>query len=139
MMTDPPWYYEGLCFECTGCGDCCTGEPGFVWVTKAEIQALADAVGLAAEAFEANFVRRVGIRKSLIELPGGDCAFFDGATRRCTVYHARPRQCRTWPFWQSNIRTPSDWAATCRACPGAGQGRVVPVEEIEAQSGVMRV
>ena len=22
---------DGLCFECTGCGDCCRGE-GYVWV-----------------------------------------------------------------------------------------------------------
>ena len=39
-MSDP-WYQQGLKFHCLGCGDCCTGEPGYVWVTKAEIAALA--------------------------------------------------------------------------------------------------
>ena len=36
-----PWYAEGLKFQCTGCGDCCTGAPGYVWVNQAEIDALA--------------------------------------------------------------------------------------------------
>ena len=30
---------RGLRFECTQCGDCCTGAPGYVWVNKAEISA----------------------------------------------------------------------------------------------------
>ena len=30
------WYAEGLRFACTGCGDCCTGEPGAIWVNEDE-------------------------------------------------------------------------------------------------------
>ena len=40
-----PWYSDGLKFDCTGCGDCCTGDPGYVWVSRAEIEALAAALG----------------------------------------------------------------------------------------------
>ena len=72
-----PWFQDGLKFTCTGCGDCCTGEPGYVWVNKAEIAALAAAVDLTVEEFERRYVRTVGIRKSLIELANGDCVFFD--------------------------------------------------------------
>ncbi|MCH7752933.1 MAG: YkgJ family cysteine cluster protein, partial [Planctomycetes bacterium] len=36
-----PWYQDGLRFKCTGCGNCCTGSPGYVWVNQAEINALA--------------------------------------------------------------------------------------------------
>ena len=36
-----PWYADGLRFECSQCGDCCTGEPGYVWVDEAEITAMA--------------------------------------------------------------------------------------------------
>lgn len=138
-MADDPWYRDGLRFECTGCGDCCTGAPGFVWVNRAEIEALAERLGLAPVEFEERFVRKVGVRRSLVEHSNGDCVFFDGATRRCTVYEQRPRQCRTWPFWESNVATPEDWADTCRACPGSGRGQLFTVEQIAASVAVIRV
>jgi len=138
-MSHRPWYHEGLRFQCTGCGNCCTGEPGHVWVNRAEIEALAHAAGLDLAEFEASFVRSVGKRKSLIELSGGDCVFFDRLTHRCKVYALRPRQCRTWPFWQSNLRILADWQQTCRACPGSGKGPTVKLEQIEAQASVLRV
>lgn len=134
-----PWFHEGLRFECTGCGDCCTGAPGYVWVNHEEISALAAQIGLDVDEFERKYVRRVGIRKSLIEFANGDCVFFDGTTRRCTVYEARPRQCRTWPFWQSNIRSPEDWEQTCQVCPGSGRGQLVTVEEVLRQARIVRV
>ena len=75
-MAEEPWYKDGLKFECTQCGDCCTGAPGYVWVNKEEIELMAQTVGMEVEEFEANYVRRVGIRKSLIEYDNGDCVFF---------------------------------------------------------------
>ena len=33
-----PWYADGLPFTCTQCGDCCTGDPGYVWVTDEVMQ-----------------------------------------------------------------------------------------------------
>ena len=81
----------------------------------------------------------MGIRRSLKEFPNGDCVFFDGNTRRCTVYEARPRQCRTWPFWNSNLETPEDWKDVQQTCPGAGHGNFFSLEEIEAQAAVIRI
>ena len=139
-MPDLPWYSAGLRFSCTQCGDCCSGSPGFVWVNDEEIAALANLVtGGNVEAFEDQYVRRVGIRKSLKEFPSGDCVFLDEKTRRCTVYSARPRQCRTWPFWDSNLKSPDDWEATKRVCPGCDKGRLYELAEIEDQRKVMRV
>ena len=138
-MNDTPWFKDGLRFKCTQCGDCCTGAPGYVWVNKAEIEALAAKVGLETAEFERRYVRDVGVRKSLIEFPNGDCVFFDGQTRKCQVYGARPRQCRTWPFWESNIRTEEAWQQTCAVCPGSGQGPLVPVEEVLKQARVFRL
>jgi Fe-S-cluster containining protein len=134
-----PWYHAGLRFECTQCGDCCTGAPGFVWVNQAEIEALAANVGLGVDEFERKYVRKVGIRKSLVEFPNGDCVFFDGESRKCTVYGARPRQCRTWPFWDSNLETPADWKSTCEVCPGSGKGKLYSLEVIEEQRKVVPV
>ncbi len=125
-----PWYSDGLRFSCTGCGDCCTGEPGYVWVNRAEIEALAAALEMPVVEFERQYVRTVGIRKSLIERVGGDCVLFDGQTRRCLFYDARPRQCRTWPFWASNLASPAAWQETAERCPGCNRGPLVPYQTI---------
>jgi len=141
-MSDQPWYREGLQFRCSGCGNCCTGAPGYVWVNKEEIAALADEIGENdLRRFEEEFVRLVGVRKSLRELPESnwDCVFFDSETRRCKVYNARPRQCRSWPFWESNVRTEENWERTCEVCPGSGQGELYQLEAIQDQVKKIRI
>jgi len=132
--TSDPWYRDGLAFECTKCGACCTGAPGYVWVDAAEVVALARFRGVSPEEFSRAFVRRVGNRYSLIERPGGDCVFWDRKAG-CTVYPARPVQCQTWPFWPENVETPEDWEHVTGVCPGSGRGRVFSVEEIRASAG----
>lgn len=138
-MSDQPWYADGLRFACSACGNCCTGAPGYVWVNKAEIEALAARLALDVPSFTQRYIRKVGIRRSLVELPNNDCVFFDSATRKCKVYDDRPRQCRTWPFWQSNVRTREAWQYTCAVCPGSGRGTLQPVEQIETQLAVIQV
>ncbi len=137
---DPPsengdhevWYRGGLAFECTGCGDCCSGPShGFVWVEDFEIEAIARHMGMDdLDQFERQFVRRVGARRSLVEYSDGDCIFLDPDTRRCSVYTARPKQCRTWPFWENNLESPQAWSRAARACPGCNQGRVYALQDI---------
>jgi Fe-S-cluster containining protein len=134
-----PWYEKGLRFECSQCGNCCTGAPGYVWVNRGEIEDLAAHQGMTVAQFETQNVRKVGIRKSLVEYPNGDCVFFDGHARKCTVYEARPQQCRTWPFWQSNVATPQAWQQTCEACPGSGKGKLHSVEYIQSQIAVVKL
>jgi uncharacterized protein len=134
-----PWFSAGLKFSCTACGCCCTGAPGFVWVNKAEIGAMAKAIGLDVEEFERRYVRIVGIRKSLVEYANGDCVFFDGERRNCQIYEARPRQCRTWPFWPSNLTSPANWDQISERCPGCNRGRRVPLGKILAQMDIVDV
>jgi Fe-S-cluster containining protein len=137
--TVKPWYSGGLKFECSQCGDCCTGESGYVWVNKEEIAQLAEQLGLEVDEFERRHVRKIGIRKSLDERANGDCVLFDAKTRACTVYNQRPRQCRTWPFWDSNVRTKEAWRETCEVCPGSGKGPLVSLEVINERLKVIRV
>ena len=127
-MSSKPWYREGLSFSCTRCGDCCTGAPGYVWVEPTEIDALAKHLGLSVDNFGERYLRKVGRRYSLIEKPGGDCVFFD---KGCSVYPARPTQCRTFPFWRGNLKSERAWDEIADECPGIGQGKLFPVEEIE--------
>lgn len=141
MAADEPWYKDGLRFECSGCGNCCTGAPGYVWVNKEEIQAIADHLEMTVELLERKHVRKIGIRKSLVELPKSnyDCTFFDNETRGCTIYEVRPRQCRTWPFWDSNVRTERAWESTCEFCPGSGKGKKFDLNEIEERLKVIQI
>lgn len=126
-----PWYHKGLRFECTQCGACCSGEPGYVWVEEEEIDAMAKAMEISVEKFESQFVRRVGVQKSLREYPDGDCILLDPEERTCMVYEGRPIQCRTWPFWDSTVETKKAWKETCQECPGAGKGKLYSLDQIE--------
>lgn len=138
-MSKSPWYRDGLSFRCTACGLCCTGAPGYVWVNSQEIHDLAAAMGLPPDEFEARHVRTIGVRRSLKERADYDCVLLDSGTRKCLAYQARPRQCRTWPFWDSNLRTPDAWEATCQVCPGAGRGDLYDASFIDAQRRVISV
>jgi Fe-S-cluster containining protein len=133
-----PWYQDGLRFRCTRCGKCCTGAPGYVWVNDAEMMAIAEHRGETVAHTAALHTRPVGRRVSLREKANGDCIFYDPADG-CTIYPVRPRQCRTWPFWESNIVTPEAWEKTCEICPGSGLGELIPVEEITRRMKTIRL
>lgn len=133
-----PWYQDGLQFTCTRCGRCCTGEPGFVWVNDAEIQAIAEYRNEPLHEVVGLYTRSAGLGRSLREKANGDCVFFvPGAG--CTIYPVRPRQCQTWPFWQSNVASPEAWEQTTAICPGSGTGEIIPVEEITRRLEVIRL
>ena len=134
MSTHQPWYKDGLHVTCTQCGNCCTGAPGVVWVTEPEIANIAAVTGKSISEVRLFHTRRVGARTSLTEHANGDCTFFDAESRRCTIYEARPAQCRTWPFWKSNLSSTSAWEAIQKDCPGAGRGAFVSLEQIEGQA-----
>ena len=138
-MAEPVWYKDGLAFQCTGCGDCCSGDPGVVWVTNEEIQQIAEYVGLTETEMKLRFTRREGKKTTLTERDNGDCKFLDGGSRRCTIYPVRPQQCRTWPFWNSNLESPETWEEVKRACPGAGKGQLVQLEEIQRQAAIVDI
>ena len=134
-----PWYAPGLSFRCTQCGNCCTGSPGFVWVTDEEIQAIADHLDKPIGEIRLLHTRPARGLTSLTEFANGDCTFFDPQNRRCTIYEARPKQCRTWPFWQSNLSSPEAWARTQVLCPGAGHGDFVPLDEVRSRGAVIEL
>jgi Fe-S-cluster containining protein len=134
----PPWYHAGLKFRCTQCGNCCTGAPGFVWVNDDEMQAIADFLQMPLAEFTALHTHLAHRGRSLRERVNGDCVFFEKQVG-CTIYPVRPGQCRTWPFWDSNVNTPADWEHTCKICPGSGQGDLIPVEEITKRLKVIKL
>jgi len=136
------WYADGLRFGCTQCGNCCTGPTGYVWFNAEEGRAIAGQLGLEESAFYDTHARREGDGWSLRERKtshGYDCTFLDRQSipgkAVCSIYHTRPAQCRTWPFWPENLRSRSTWDSVKRntPCPGMDAGRLVPIESIRIQ------
>jgi Fe-S-cluster containining protein len=127
------WYADGLRFGCTRCRQCCTGEPGYVWLTRVEMDRIATFLDMALEEFSRRYCRRVFLSISLRERENGDCVLLgpDG----CSVYPVRPSQCRTFPFWKSNLGSRRRWEAAGQRCPGVDRGRLYTVDEIERIMG----
>lgn len=132
---DKPWYSKGLKFECTGCGKCCTGSPGYVWVSKEEIAAIAEYLKIPVDKFVIRYLKKVGKRHSLVEFSKNyDCVFLKD--NRCSIYPVRPTQCRTFPWWAQNLSSPEAWQEAAKYCEGITQAKdapTVPVETIQDQ------
>lgn len=133
--TSGAWYSDGLQFTCTQCGNCCGGAPGYVWVSPDEVRQIAAFLGVDVTDFETHHTRVDHRLRSLLEFENGDCEFLvrdaDGKTR-CSIHPVRPTQCRTWPFWQSNLTNRRAWQATGRSCPGLNHGQHHPLPVIQA-------
>ena len=129
-----PWYAAGLHFECLCCGRCCSGPgAGYIWVTRPEIEFIADFLKIPLGQIRREYLRRVGLRTTIIEQPlTRNCWFLqltDGQ-RKCAIYPVRPNQCRTWPFWSSNLTSQKAWNEAAQKCPGINRGRLYTLEQI---------
>ncbi len=143
-----PWYADGLSFSCTQCGNCCTGAPGYVWISEIEIQRLAAHLKITTHDVIEKYCRRIGNRISLRESRSAsgnyDCIFLKevevpGKSGRaptsrctCTIYPVRPLQCRTWPFWDGNLESRENWKRAAAKCPGMNSGKSYSLAKIES-------
>lgn len=133
LPSDTPWYAEGLSFECTGCGQCCTGSPGYIWVDAQEIEQIAAYLKLTVADFSRRYLRRVKGCFSLLEMPRTyDCVFLKD--KKCQIYSVRPTQCRTFPWWPRHLKSEKEWKEAARYCEGINpEAPLVPFETIEEQ------
>lgn len=126
------WWSEGLRFQCQGSGKCCTshGEYGFVFMTKEDRQNMAAFLGLSLGPFTRKYCDKTNGFYHLKEDPKNtDCMFLKD--KRCTVYEARPIQCRTWPFWPDVMNAKTWKKEVVSFCPGVGKGPLVPAGKIQ--------
>lgn len=132
-MARQKWYHQGLRFECTQCGNCCSGDPGYVWATKEEIRRISEFLGLTDGWLDKKHLRRVGFSHSLTEKPNGDCIFLrrERGKTMCLIHPVRPLQCRTWPFWDGVLKSLEAWNETGKKCPGIDQGKRYDFGRIE--------
>ena len=139
-MGRPPFYAEGIKFECQGSGKCCTsrGSYGYVFLTVSDQKRLALFFKMTVPAFLKRYCGDKDGTKYILDPrelgitghPEGDCLYLEN--NRCAVYEARPEHCRTWPFWPENMN-PKTWRNEIAAyCPGVGKGKLHSREEIDA-------
>lgn len=130
-----PWYKEGLPFQCTGCGKCCTGSSGVVWISEEEIHAVSKFLNLPVETVCRKYVRKLGDRLALLEVKQKngdyDCIFLEG--KQCSIYPVRPKQCKTFPWWEENLSSKEAWEEAGILCEGINhpEAPIIPLKEIE--------
>ena len=142
MMDKPlsaePFYNKGLNWDCIRCSYCCRVESGYVFLSEEDAERLAGFFNMELVQFEGAFCRWLRLSSdvellSLKEKQNNDCFFWkDEDGGGCSVYHARPSQCRTYPFWKGFLEDGETWKSAAASCPGAGQGRLYTLEEINA-------
>ena len=121
------FFDQGIRFTCKQCGACCVGEPGTIYVSASEIIAVTRHLDTTKEDFINHYCYQFKDGYSIREDARGRCLFFDDG---CTIYPVRPLQCRTFPFWFSNMRSEQRWSRVKRHCPGIGSGRLYSRDEI---------
>ena len=103
---------------CKSCeGNCCIGESGYIWVSLKEIEDIAEFLKMDKNFFIDNFLIKVGYKFSIKEKPhknGFACIFFNNG---CEIYPVRPKQCRTFPFWDY-FKDKSKINSLKKECPG---------------------
>jgi len=130
----PAWFADGLKFKCTGCGQCCTGSPGYVFLSETDLTRLAEHFHLTVEKFAQKHTRLVDGTYALLDRPlSHDCIFLQD--NKCSAYEARPTQCRTFPWWIQHLREPSDWEEAAKRCEGINHpdAPTIPLIQIEEQ------
>jgi len=96
----PYAFNQAACSTCEG--RCCTGESGYIYVSKDEIFKIADLLNLSVNDFGVKYLYKNGYKYSIKERKNGDsyeCVFYDTQSNGCKIYEARPSQCITFPFW----------------------------------------
>lgn len=130
QIKERPFHADGIRFECQGSGKCCVarGTYGYVYVNALDRKRLAEHFKISVVDFIANYCETTD---GWLHLKGFDkaCAFLKN--KQCTVYEARPNQCRAWPFWPENMNAKT-WNKDISAyCPGVGKGRLFTQKEID--------
>jgi len=136
---------EPVRFECTLCGNCCTGPSGFVLFSREEGERIAHRLGISYADFYEGYTHDTPAGRSLRERrfvePSGtvshDCVFLDRDAQPgalvCSLYEDRPTQCRTFPYWPEHMGSRRSWQLLGKSCEGVGGGNFVPASEIRIQ------
>jgi len=113
----PYKFNETICASCDG--NCCIGESGYIWITKNECIKLAELLDISLEELGEKYLFKVGykysLKEKLISKNNYACVFFDLIKKKCSIYEARPSQCRTFPFWEYFLKNKEEVKKECPA------------------------
>ena len=132
-MNKLPFYSAGLRFSCLRCSHCCRHESGYVYLSENDLLRLTNELSMNYTDFIELWCRWIPFtngreRLSLKEKSNYDCIFWK---ENCSVYNARPLQCRLFPFWDSVLCSEEAWKNTGENCPGINNGKLHKSDEIE--------
>lgn len=103
-------------FDCQMCGTCCYGEGG-IFVFEAEIEKIANFLGMTSASFAKQYCDEKGGRFSIKTGLNGYCIFYD-KEKRCLLHPVKPSPCILWPFYPANLKDAYNWEMAKDACPG---------------------
>lgn len=88
-------------YDCSKCPGYCCSYPR-IEIEQSDVARLARHFGVGFEEAERKFTRKAYgakwvMRRRKDEHFGKICRFFDTKKRNCSVYHARPKVCRSYP------------------------------------------
>ncbi len=120
MTTHDDFIYkfdENICNTCDG--DCCIGQSGAIWINEFEIIKLSLYLRQSIQKFKEQCLTTIAGKYSIKEVQISKdnfrCLFFDLNTKRCSIYIARPSQCRTFPFWNYYQNNIEELISQCKA------------------------
>mmetsp|Transcript_5258 Transcript_5258/g.10108 ORF Transcript_5258/g.10108 Transcript_5258/m.10108 type:complete len:270 (-) Transcript_5258:70-879(-) len=132
----PAWLQgrKSMPFECTACGRCCQTE-GDVYMSPEEIQKASQVLGMAHYDFVHEYASHtLGPSKEIDETTtwirlrekGNSCVFLGDDGKHCSIYEARPHQCRTYPFWPNLLKSSESWDEECRRTDDESESSLPP-------------
>lgn len=81
---------------------------------------MAEFLDISEQLFKRKYIRCRDNRFALVEKKSENgavaCIFLKD--KKCTVYKARPTQCRTFPWWKENLNTEESWKLAAEECEG---------------------
>jgi len=118
---------KGFYYTCIRCGECCC-RPGSVFFTAEEMKKAAAMLGTTVKSFKHKYVtdKLVDVFELYTE---SSCPFYI-EEEGCSIYEARPLQCKTYPFWKNNFTSQEALEKLHDECPGTGEGEFFSVDDI---------
>ena len=119
-------FKKGINFKCQGSSNCCVsrGSYGYVYLSKKDLIKIAKYLNVSINLFKKKYCEYSDGYLHLKEINiNGNCQFLEN--KKCSIYTARPMQCRTWPFWKENMNIKKWNEELINFCPGIGNGRLI--------------